>query len=105
MTAPVAYGPGLAALKGDDMSRNFEELCRMNKIDPESVSIDKAIALLAECRRKNGYATMDELLAAEGIDRGDLARWECFAAKLAGHRDVAIRPAMGSEPAGYRLRV
>ena len=49
--------------------------------------------------------TMDELLAAEGIDRGDLARWECFAAKLADHRDVAIRPAMGSEPAGYRLRV
>lgn len=76
----------------------------MSNIDPASVSTDKAIALLAERRRKNGYATMDELLAAEGIDRGDLARWECFAAKLADHRDVAIRHAMGSEPAGYRLR-
>lgn len=87
------------------MSRNFDELCRMNKIDPASVSTDKAIELLARRRIVNGYATMDELLAAEGIDQGDLARGSCFAAKLADHRDVAIRPAMGSEPAEYRLRV
>lgn len=87
------------------MSRNFEELCRMHKIDPASVSIDRAIYLLAERRRKNGYATMDELLDAEGIDQDDLARGSCFAARLADHRDVAVRPAMGSEPAEYRLRV
>ena len=76
----------------------------MNNIDPASVEIEHALALLAERRRKNGHASLHELGWAQGISLGDSSLWECFAAKLADHRDVAIRPAMGSEPAEYRLR-
>ena len=87
------------------MSRNFEELCCLSNIDPASVEIDHALVLLAARRQKNGHAILGELGRAQGIDLGDSSLWECFAAKLADHRDVAIRPAMGSEPAEYRLRV
>jgi hypothetical protein len=75
---------------------NFRRTCDLYEVAPESVATDKAVALLQERRRTNGYATLRDLTDAQGIAADDLVGADLLSAALAANPSVAIQTTAGA---------